>query len=424
MNSLYNKFRYFNPPVLVYLIPPSLITGPFLPDLLLTITGIIFLIKIAYEKKLFYYNNLFTKIFLLFYSIIILSSLLSGDILFSLESSLFYFRYLFFCIAIYYCIEKYYNFLKRVFQSFLITCIFVIFDSYFQWYFGYNILGWNIHTQTRLTSFFGEEMILGSFFSRIIPIMFMCYIIYKKNINNRDIIFILGFTLLVIALVFRSGERAALGYVLIFFIYLLFIFKKNIIITLTSFILLISLSLSIILFNQTVKERMVDNTFNQISDDTKIFTISKYLPYSEHHELHYITALKMFLDKPFLGHGPKLFRKKCSIEDYYIEYGCSTHPHNTYVQLLAETGIIGFIFILSIFIFCLYHFFKKLFFYKGINKYYSILYIPLLLTLFPLFPTGSFFNNWLNVLYYFPLGIMIWKLNELAKEKDLYEKKT
>ena len=162
---------------------------------------------------------------------------------------------------------------------------------------------------------------------------------------------------------------------------------------------------------------MIKNTFNQITDDTKIYTISKYLPFSEHHELHYITAIKMFIDKPILGHGPKLFRKKCALDKYFIENGCSTHPHNTYIQLLSETGFIGFIFIFTIFIYFLYFFFKMFLFNKITNKYDSIIYLPVLLSLFPFFPTGSFFNNWLNVLYYFPIGIMIWKLKELSKNK-------
>ena len=48
----------------------------------------------------------------------------------------------------------------------------------------------------------------------------------------------------------------------------------------------------------------------------------------------------MFFDKPIIGHGPKMFRVECSNPKYsetVEESSCMTHPHNFYIQLLAET---------------------------------------------------------------------------------------
>jgi len=54
----------------------------------------------------------------------------------------------------------------------------------------------------------------------------------------------------------------------------------------------------------------------------------------------------MFKDKPILGHGPKLFRIVCKDYKYNkTEDVFSTHPHIFYLQLLAETGLLGFYFI-------------------------------------------------------------------------------
>ena len=53
------------------------------------------------------------------------------------------------------------------------------------------------------------------------------------------------------------------------------------------------------------------------------------------------SALKMFIENPVIV-GPKIFRELCE-EKYNInEDSCSTHPHNTYIQILAEMGLIGF----------------------------------------------------------------------------------
>ena len=53
----------------------------------------------------------------------------------------------------------------------------------------------------------------------------------------------------------------------------------------------------------------------------------------------------MYLDNKIIGVGPRGFRLHCNDEKYLVsEFSCSTHPHNTYVQLLSETGVVGFFF--------------------------------------------------------------------------------
>jgi O-antigen ligase len=57
----------------------------------------------------------------------------------------------------------------------------------------------------------------------------------------------------------------------------------------------------------------------------------------------------MFYDSPIIGHGPGMFRFVCH-KFTYNEFSCTTHPHNFYLQLLAETGTFGFLFLLIFFI--------------------------------------------------------------------------
>ena len=170
------------------------------------------------------------------------------------------------------------------------------------------------------------------------------------------------------------------------------------------------LILGIINFNDTAKKRVVDLTLDQmgISDNSK----KKYI-FSEEHQDQYFTALNMFKDKPLFGAWIKKFRVECSKDKYKSGYyPCSSHPHNIYIQLLSETGIMGFIIPFSLFIFICIKLLKHLIYQIKKKALYSDLQICLLssifITLWPIAPNGNMFNNWLSIIYYIPVGIFLW----------------
>ena len=128
----------------------------------------------------------------------------------------------------------------------------------------------------------------------------------------------------------------------------------------------------------------------------------------------YTSAYKMFLDNKILGVGVKNFRNICSDPRYYINKKkiCYTHPHNTYLQILTETGVIGFSFLIfTLFYFCR-HVFKHLLL-KLKNKYYFndfeiCVLSGLLIYLWPIVPTGNVFNHWLNIMMILNIPFLIW----------------
>ena len=161
--------------------------------------------------------------------------------------------------------------------------------------------------------------------------------------------------------------------------------------------------------NQITNNQVIfDNDGNLIDRDKDVFV---YL--SVHHDAHARSAIKMFISKPIFGHGPKNFRNVC--KDYeYNQFSCTTHPHNIYLQLLSETGIIGVVFLLFA-IFSILYILKKEF--KGKNSVsIKILSAYMLLYFIPFLPSGNFFNNFVNVNFYTILGIYLFLIN--------YNKKT
>ena len=94
-------------------------------------------------------------------------------------------------------------------------------------------------------------------------------------------------------------------------------------------------------------------------------------------------------------------------ENYVYDFACTTHPHNILMQLLAETGIIGSLFYLSIFFWITFNLFNiaiKSIFSKHYEQkeYLTLIYIFYFINLFPIAPSGNFFNNWLSTIYYLP----------------------
>ena len=115
-----------------------------------------------------------------------------------------------------------------------------------------------------------------------------------------------------------------------------------------------------------------------------------------------------------------MFREICKKEKYQVKTdldksidGCQTSPHNYYLQLLSETGIIGSLPIILFFLFIVFTFAKHIYLKFFLKKIYLSnfqigLYIAIFITLFPFSPTGNFFNNYISIIHFIPLGFLIY----------------
>tara|TARA_B100001057_G_scaffold261181_1_gene261393 strand:+ start:11392 stop:12714 length:1323 start_codon:yes stop_codon:yes gene_type:complete len=421
---------------LLFLIPIALITGPFLPDLFLVIFSIIFLFTVIYRKEFSYLNNKFTYLFLFFYIYILILSLTSENVLLSLESSLFYFRFGIFALGIWYVLEHKKNFFNQFFFVLLLVFIVVIVDAYIQFFTGYNLLGFE-KDKIRVSGFFNTELKLGSYLVRLYPIFFAISYTLSKN-NNFYIYTAFLLFILVDVLIYLTGERTAFFLLFLHFLIIIFLIQGLRKLRLISFLLSLVIIIVLSYYFPNSKNRMIDDTLNQLNFDN-VFSKSssgintennvidegyvdfwndiklnqkRILAFSPHHELTYGLAFQIYKDNAVFGIGPKMFRQYCNYEKYYIQYGCTSHPHNTYIQLLVETGIFGFLYILSIFIFILFTYIRQFMSFllktKKINDNIILFLAPLFITLWPIVPSGNFFNNWLSIIYFLPIGFIIY----------------
>ncbi len=399
--------------ILIIILPISLISGPFIPDLSISIISIFFIyLSIKNNLKVYYLSN-FSKFFVLFYLALNISSLFSVDPIESFKITFVYFRFYIFSLAFWYIIEINPKILINLLKSFIIGMVILIIDGFYQVYFTQNIFGAKL-LETRVSSLFQDELILGSYLSRVFPIFFALLIFNFKIFLNKKLNLILIFLILtcIEVLTFLSGERAAFFYINLSAIYLIIMMKDFKLLRFCSLIFSLVTIFLITTINSVYKERMVDRTIDQLNVDEKIHI------FSQEHRDHYQSGMNMFSNYKMVGIGPRMFRENCHLEEYQISNeSCTTHPHNNYIQIITEAGILGIIFYIIPLIFLLFYSFKHFiykYFYKKIlfSDFQLSLLSCFLITLWPLVPTGDFFNNWLNVIYYFPLGIFLASLNK------------
>lgn len=401
-------------------LPIFLITGPLLSDLAVSLISLIFIFQIFINKDYKIFKNRWFQFLLIFWIYLFINSLFNDFNFDSLRISFSYFRFIFFIFAVSFLLSIKENNLKYFFYCLLFCYIILILDALIQFFLGQNLLGFKMTPGPRVSSFFGDDLILGSYLARLFPLLLGIYIFIDKKENSKflDIIFIL-ILILSSVVIFLSGERTALFYFFlsnIFLIIFLINYKKTRIITFCFSVMVIILS---VFFNPSLKERMIDLTLTELklydNIEKKINKLDDIVFFTEQHTHHYKSAIKIYKDNYFFGVGIKNFRHVCHKPKYKIsEISCSTHPHNTYIQLLSELGIIGFLFISFLFFYFISFGYKILRSKKMLNnKFFDFqlcLIVSILISLWPFSPSGNFFNNWLSIIYYLPVGFILYTL--------------
>ena len=388
-NKIISNFIYF-----FYLIPILLITGPALPDIslsILSLLGLYFFI----EKKNIILSNKTLKLFSLyaffFIFFIIFGSFFANNIKVSLTHSLLFIRFFFFSIAVFFLINsdplKVTRYLYYLLTIVLIT---ISVDGIFEYIFQKNIFGTstNAYLQNRISGLFGKEWIIGLFTAKFISL----YLYLFFTGSNKNLYIFSSTLFLSYILIFLSGERAALLLSLIPLIILFFFIKVN-----RGYVYLI------IFFFIGIISAL------NILDSSSFYRLIEIINPNEKYLKMYEVSFNIFLSSPIFGEGIFSYRYLCDNISFsnYGDSACSTHPHNIYLQLLAETGVFCFAIVFSTFLWSLLNVIKSLFFNFKDIKPFIFLYSSLLVNLFPLLPSLNFFYNWHNIIIFFSVPFII-----------------
>ena len=425
-NYQFTKSNIFG--FLISLLPISFIAG----NMIININVIILILSsiILYGKNTFRINYFFLdKAILTFFAYIVITGIYndfnlytnyndfyfySGNFTTTIKSILFL-KYLLLYIVLRFLIEH-----KNVsLNFFLITCslssLFVCFDIFYQYINGKDIFGFEtIGTGRKLGGPFGDELIAGGYIQRFsIFAFFTLPIIFIKFSNqfSKYLIPIL-FSIFAFGIVLAGNRMPMLLFLLS--MSLIIIFQKQTRKFFIPFIFLFSV-IFLILFNSNNQIRTHYLGFHDkivkmgLAVKNKDFDNKKTPQYLKEFSTFYDT----WLMNKYLGGGIKNFRFYCHVRPNIkkdTKFICNMHPHNYYLEILTEIGLIGFAIVVVVFLSTLYlTFIRKYFFISPLNN--NNLIIPFIFLfiaeIFPIKSTGSFFTTGNSTYLFLILGLMI-----------------
>jgi O-antigen ligase len=400
---------------LIYLLPIFIISGNFLTDLSVVIINVLFITVLIQNKSInFIYKNKYFWILVFFYLYLVVRSIFTLEWI-SIKSAIFSFRYVIFIFAFYYLyINKVLN-LHYLYLILISLLVILTIDGTYQYVFKSNIFGYDLLHPYRVSSFFGDELIMGSYTFRVLLLIIpLSLFFYQNNIHFKNFLKLTLFTIVLIYLLILTGERIAFFLSLVYILTLILILPKGLLNKL-KIIFLFTLAL-IFIFNSN--NNFSQRIFKLTKSNIQSFVIAKennkknILSLSIMHDDHYSSGIKMFKDNILFGQGLKMFRIKCNEDKFNTgQYSCSTHPHNIIIQFLAELGIIGILFLIY-FYFSLFSNIKAA---KNNSLIISTTFLVFLI-FFPLLPYGNFFHNGLVIMNILSISILWCLYNDDNKQ--------
>lgn len=197
--------------------------------------------------------------------------------------------------------------------------------------------------------------------------IFLLYFIFFKNKKNFINFLILS---LFSAFIFFTGSRTA-------FFFLIFGFSGTIIFSFKNKFKLIIITISIVIVLYLFWDKIIENKLfyqllgKRIESVLNIFQKKGKMDNSSLIRLNMMKiGIELWMNKPLFGYG---------LEGYRFVSGWGTYSHNTYIELLVNTGLIGFIVYFYFYICLFFKFFLK--FLKKIKQPLDICFCLVLVIL-------------------------------------------
>ena len=411
----------------IALMPVSYAVG----SLILSINSFVIIIYGLYifKSEIFTVNNKSLGYLIYFFFFYVIFITVYNNINFLDQSELYkeniiksflYLRYLLLFLVVNKLAEKGLLQINYLYYTSMFMVSFLLLDILLQFYSGKNIFGIVSEDPNRLAGFFGNEYIAGGYLQIFSFFLILSSILFSKSKKIFLAMFLISTILLVISIP-MTGNR--MPFILFLLCLLLFSFLERRLRKVSLAICLVFFTLSTILINLDPKEikgydkvlkiHSLTNDFYKNSKD--IFLNSKTLfegnmknEVKSAHLKTFYAGVDLWKENRVFGSGLKSFRINCK---FGFNKLCSTHPHNYYIELLLDVGLIGFLSISSIFVISLWGFLKKNYLTFSKTFYERLLVLPPFLIVFayafPIKSSGSFFTTTVSTFIFLFLAILI-----------------
>ena len=424
------NFKYFNVNhyiilnILFSLIPLSYIIGNFAINLnvfLLIVYSLVFFNKKIFKIKLLFLDKIILSFFVLaLFSAVIntIESISAENDNSSFIKTILFFRYLFLYFVLRFLIENEKIYFKWFFISSLCCTLFVSFDIFYQFAFSQDIFGIKPLHPSKLSGPFGDELVAGGYIHKfsLFGIFVLPFFKLKKSYLSLilSMLFLIYFTAIIL-----SGNRMPLVLFLLS-IFLIILFEQKTRKYLPISLIIISSVFFITYKNNSIVKDSFDSFFDNSKDIINVFVIENITKSSKIPEKRipiYYQEFKTFygtwMMNKYIGGGIKSFRHNCpkrKILSHNERTTCNMHPHNYYLEILTDIGIIGLIISCLIFIITIYNSLIKNYFLKQ-TKVINIISVPFIFVfiseIFPLRTSGSFFTTSTSTFIFILIAVII-----------------
>ena len=442
--------------------PISFIFGNLITNinfLLFCCLGLFYLKSKIVVKKLNFSMKLIFLFFLLVFfstSLNLIESLYFGDYEKSdfsrLIKSILFFRFFIILLIIYTLSELNIINFKYFFILTALLPIFISIDVIFQYFFGFNFIGIKSYGHHN-TSFFGDELIAGGYIQNFsfFSILLLTYLIKNYGTVSKTILVTTLICTLAIGIIL-SGNKMPFA-LFLFGLLLLFIFNKESrkIVLISYFMIFIifgfirsfdyNIQYSYYSFYEGIRKtsislsQKINNNLLKINlkEDKKLeekqglekcaFRAECNNPEADGYKKLLYTAIETWKPNKLFGNGIKSFRFEChkivAVEKSAL---CSNHPHNYYLEILIDLGILGFVLVMVIALMFMAFLVKNYKALKKVNNLQSLFLlaaiISIFLEVFPFKSSGSIFTT-NNTTYLILISSIVFSYKQLLKGRNL-----